>query len=430
MSDEYSLLDQFELRGYWWLPGEPGNRIPGILHYNPEESIRLELMGAFQGLATEDSVQIIWPLPAVRRPLILGTTDQGDDCTLFGVVESPIPSGNAENVQVWSNVDVSNLFLGQHLPDERAISFQSMYAGFTHLEEWLGVDPLAAGLNFVPRLPEPTDPLELRFPYRSRKLFETHVSSLNAVISLWSSVEWEVEPTRSLSLLHRAHFEVDAGEPRDYACYLDVFHLCRQLLAFLMGVPVYPSRLRTRWGEREIRVYRSRVCQGHKGGRFPPTGLPFPLIRSRAAAVVRTWLENAEKFRPVYDLAVSSYYGEGMSLQAQFLGLAQALEIFARLQGLRGHLPEQLRKLFAKLSKHTNDQIGGIRKDFIQIVAHTRDYLVHRDRHLESKVLHGAGLYFDANKKLRALLFVLLCKMLGIGEQDALMGALTSSGLL
>jgi hypothetical protein len=48
MSHEYSLLDEFKLRGYWWLPGEPGNRIPGTLHYNPEESIRLELMGLFK----------------------------------------------------------------------------------------------------------------------------------------------------------------------------------------------------------------------------------------------------------------------------------------------------------------------------------------------------------------------------------------------
>jgi hypothetical protein len=430
MSDEHSLLDEFKLRGYWWLPGDPGNKIPGILHYNPEDSIRLELMGAFQGLTTEDSVQIIWPLPRVRRPLILGTSDRGEDCTLFGGVEAPAASGRAEDVQVWSTVHVSNLFLGAHFPDERALSFQSMYVGFTHLEEWLGIDPLAAGLNFLPSLPEPTDPLELRLPYRSRKLFETDVPSLNAVISLWSSVEWKSEATRSLSLLHRAYFEVDAGGPPDYACYLDVFHLCGQLLAFLMGIPVYPSRLRARWGEREIKVYRSRMSQGCKGERLPATGLPFALIRPRVATIVRTWLENAERFRPVYDLAVSSYYGERMSLQAQFLGLAQALEVFDQRQGGNGHLYARLRNLSEGLSQQTKDRIGGIGEDFFRTVYDTRNYWVHHNEHPEWKVLHGARPYFDANKKLRALLFVLLCKMLGIREQDALMGALTSSGLL
>jgi hypothetical protein len=55
---------------------------------------------------------------------------------------------------------------------------------------------------------------------------------------------------------------------------------------------------------------------------------------------------------------------------------------------------------------------------------------MHQNEHPESKVLRGAEPYFDANKKLRALLFVLLCKMLGIGERDALVGALTSSVLV
>jgi hypothetical protein len=197
-----------------------------------------------------------------------------------------------------------------------------------------------------------------------------------------------------------------------------------------MGIPVYPSRLRARWGEREIKVYRSRMSQGCKGERLPATGLPFALIRPRVATIVRTWLENAERFRPVYDLAVSSYYGEKMSLQAQFLGLAQALEVFDQRQGGNGHLYGRLRNLSEGLSQQTKDRIGGIGEDFFRTVYDTRNYWVHHNEHPEWKVLHGARPYFDANKKLRALLFVLLCKMLGIREQDALMGALTSSGLL
>jgi hypothetical protein len=159
--------------------------------------------------------------------------------------------------------------------------------------------------------------------------------------------------------------------------------------------------------------------------------LPFPLIQAQAAAVVNTWLENAERFRPVYDFAVSSYYDERMNLQAQFLGLAQALEIYDRRQR-RGkcEFKQRLQNLFGGLSEQTRDQIGGIHEDFIRTVEDTRNYLVHHDERPERKVLHGAKPYFDANNKLRALLFVPLCKMLGIGEQDALMGALTSSDLL
>ncbi|MGA2606049.1 MAG: HEPN domain-containing protein [Terriglobia bacterium] len=431
MSDEHSLLDEFKLRGYWWLPGEPGNRLPGILHYNPEESIRLELMGAFQGPIKEDSVEILWPLPPVRRPLILGTSDEGEECTLFGTVESPMASGNAENVQVWSNVQLSNLFVGEHFPDERALTFQSMYVGFTHLEEWLGIDPLSAGFNFLPVPLEPTDPLELRLPYRSRKVFEADVASLDAVISLWSSVQWEAKATRSLSLLHRAYFVVDPAVPRDYAWYLQVLQLCRQLLAFLAGGPVYPSTLRTWRDERDIKIYRSPRCQGGKRERCFATRLPFPLIKSQAATVVKTWLDNADRFQPVYDFAVSSHYDNRMNLQAEFLGLAQALEIFDRRQrGGKYEFKQRLQNLFDGLSEQTRDHIGGKPEDFVRTVEDTRNYLVHYDGRPERKELQGVKEYFEANRKLRALLFVLLCKMLGISEEVALIGAFAPGGVL
>jgi hypothetical protein len=55
---------------------------------------------------------------------------------------------------------------------------------------------------------------------------------------------------------------------------------------------------------------------------------------------------------------------------------------------------------------------------------------VHHDEPPEGRVLRGAKPYFHANKKLRALLFVVLCKKLGIAEPVALMGALTSGDIL
>jgi hypothetical protein len=363
--------------------------------------------------------------------LILGTIDQGEECTLLGVVEAPGVSGKLDEPQVWSHVHVSNLFVGEHFSDDRALTFQSMHVGFTHLEEWLGIDPLGAGFSFLPLPLEPTDPLELRLPYRSRKLFETDVASLEAAISLWSSVQWEGKATRSLSLFHRAYFVVDPAVPRDYAWYLKVLQLCRQLLAFLAGVPVYPSTLSTRRDERDIKIYRSPMCQGGKRERSLATRLPFSLIQSQAATVVKAWLENAERFQPVYDFAVSRQYDDRMNLQAEFLGLAQALEIFDRRQrGGKYEFKQRLQNLFDGLSTQARDHIGGKPEDFVRTVEDTRNYLVHHDERPERKVLRGAKEYFEANRKLRALLFVLLCKMLGISEEVALTGAFTSGGLL
>jgi hypothetical protein len=44
----YTLLDDFELKGIWWLPEKPDLQISGILSFESEKRISLELLGSFQ----------------------------------------------------------------------------------------------------------------------------------------------------------------------------------------------------------------------------------------------------------------------------------------------------------------------------------------------------------------------------------------------
>ncbi len=428
MSDEHSLLDEFKLRGQWWLPDCPESRIPGILYYKPEQSIALELMGSFKDYLGDSSAVTRLPLAPVRRPLIHGTTDCGEHCTLFETLEQPLASGSFDELQVYSNVLVSNLFIGAHFPNEEALAFQSLYATFTHLDEWLGIDPLGGGFGFFPLPAETQAPFELRIPYRSRKLFEIDVPSLKAVISLNSAVFLQGKARKSLSLLHRVFFVINAGAPRDYGWYLEVLQFCRQFLAFVVGAPVYATEVRTSWDNRDIKVCRPPWSHGNDRESVAAR-LPFSAIQTQAANALRAWLENAEKFRPVYEFAVGNYYDERMNLQAEFLSLAQAIEIFHRRQvGKRYGFNQRLQDLLNGLSVSARRTIEAKPDELIAAVEQTRDYLVHYDEHSKERVLKDARAYFETNKKLRALLFVVLCKLLGIDEQIAVVHAFRPGG--
>lgn len=428
MSDEHSLLDEFKLRGHWWLPDRPDSRIPGILYFKPEQSITLELMGSLKDHLGDGSAVTSLPLAPVRRPLIHGTTDRSEPCTLFGTLEEPRASGSFDELQVYSNVLVSNLFIGAHFPSEEALAFRSLYASFTHLDEWLGIDPLGAGFGFFPLPTENEAPFDLRIPYRSRKLFETDVPSLNAVISLYSAVLWKSKPGKSLSLLHRVFFVIKAGAPHDYGWCLGILELCRQFLAFVVGAPIYATEVKTSWADRDIKVYRppwSHRSERERGH----ARLPFGVIQTQAANALRAWIENAEKLRPVYEFAVANYYDERMNLQAEFLSLAQAIEIFHRRQfGKNYGFNQRLHDLFNGVPERARCKIEAKPDELIAAVKQTRDYLVHYDEHSKEKVLKGARAYFETNKKLRALLFVVLCKMLGINEEVAVIHAFGPGG--
>ncbi len=46
MSQERSPLGEFEIRGEWWLPGNPDNRVPGMVYYKAGERVRLDFSKA------------------------------------------------------------------------------------------------------------------------------------------------------------------------------------------------------------------------------------------------------------------------------------------------------------------------------------------------------------------------------------------------
>lgn len=172
MSDEPSLLDEFELRGRWWLPEKPDAEFAGTLYYAPEGPIRLELMGALKQLELSTDQPIQFPLPPIRRQIILGRTERGKDCTLYGALEVRNPTSLIPEMLVNSSIFVSNLFVGAHFPNELALKFRKMRLSCTHLEEWLGLDPLGSGFNFLPLPSDLGAPLELRLPYLRRKVFD------------------------------------------------------------------------------------------------------------------------------------------------------------------------------------------------------------------------------------------------------------------
>ena len=44
---EYELSDRFQVKGYWWLPGNASYKMPGVLTYDAGR-ISLELFGFLQ----------------------------------------------------------------------------------------------------------------------------------------------------------------------------------------------------------------------------------------------------------------------------------------------------------------------------------------------------------------------------------------------
>lgn len=126
------MRENFTYNGEWFLPQKPENKIPGILTYNPEEGIYLELMGSLRELRGPIGIGDLF-----KPDIILGFTTNGKAITLYRCAEIGreinFPGG------VTTKNRVNYCFVGTHFDNASELKFDSLKVSFQNLEEWLNI---------------------------------------------------------------------------------------------------------------------------------------------------------------------------------------------------------------------------------------------------------------------------------------------------
>lgn len=121
------------LEGYWWLPGQEDNKLPGILTYDGTE-LSLRLLGAFTydverspGVSTVETTE--------NAPLILGAAD-GEVVTLIDSRQRSFSAKWGRTEDRRQTLDARLMLVGIWLdqPDEEY--FDKIVIGIDHLPTW------------------------------------------------------------------------------------------------------------------------------------------------------------------------------------------------------------------------------------------------------------------------------------------------------
>src|SRR5437773_3680392 len=120
------MSEEIRVKGTWWSPEQPGQRLPGELTYSSTGGAELDLFGHF--FETSDD-------SALRRPFtVFGTTVRGRPVTLFDCrtrnLTTHLPGGRS--AQIRSNFGV----VGGHFATRQEMRFCRVTARFTDLAEW------------------------------------------------------------------------------------------------------------------------------------------------------------------------------------------------------------------------------------------------------------------------------------------------------
>ncbi|WP_426699258.1 HEPN domain-containing protein [Rothia mucilaginosa] len=135
MKSPLLLCEEHEWQGYWWLPENPGNLVPGVLKYDGKGKIFLELIGSFSGFSYFDGNLYI---PGLENWGIVYGTSGNSEITLFGVstTESNVSfSGNPGAVLQVAVVD--RAIVGAHILDKEDKIFSGFEVGIEDLNLWV-----------------------------------------------------------------------------------------------------------------------------------------------------------------------------------------------------------------------------------------------------------------------------------------------------
>jgi hypothetical protein len=122
------MQNPLEIKGYWWLPDSPDNKLPGTLTFSQEDGALLEIVGVF---GTERT-------PRIEQPtIILGTTQQGKPITLYKCLYSQwtyplIGYGGGKYL-------VHFIFEGTQFDSEEKIAFHQLCGRYTDLDAWVNI---------------------------------------------------------------------------------------------------------------------------------------------------------------------------------------------------------------------------------------------------------------------------------------------------
>lgn len=438
------MFRDFTLNGHWWLPSDPKGAAYGTLSYAVDR-IKLRL-----DRALTPELSTAYRVGGVKIPAILGRANDSSSVT---VLKAYYLDSSGREIDLLAN----EVVVGAEVDSASAVIREAV-VGFTNLEEW-------AACRLVRQTAESEDSIAGFFVAKDSGP-NLEVAELSDLKRLTLSTDLQVKHSAvETKLTNHSRFTLVFRNPTTLEAVTDSVRSLANLLSLLIDDPVQPTSIRL-------------TIQGEPGGAdifanyaIPPRApqpkkkpefemlIPFDDLQqsNTAETLFRNWFQYEPALRPVYDLLLSTIYNPGRYVQSTFLSLAQALESFHRKVyggkylseeeysgirkalvdaipvGIDGKLSVKLKSMLQygnelSLKSRLEELVKGIRREhlenlsgtdspqkFIRMLVNIRNYLTHYEGP-KPTILEDAVEMYNLNRRIKALLMLVMFKHLGLPE--------------
>jgi len=215
------MLDQKVYEGFWWLPDNPENKVPGTINIDDEDNITLSTLGS---LSESDHFK--------KCNAITGISKEGKHITLLNCscCHSSINFHGIDQYSYTAEV----IFIGIILESSKPLLLNRLHFRFTNLENWIGRNGLDIGRAI-------TDSNQFDIQYRRPQSLEfTLPNDYKLIID--SGIERKAN-FKEIHLKEQDWITIKPPEEEDIDTLLKVVDHLRNFLSLVIGEPVYLTKL-------------------------------------------------------------------------------------------------------------------------------------------------------------------------------------------
>lgn len=397
-----------EFEGWFFLPSDTSVRVPGIVTYNPSNSIKLRLLGSWPGVRFGDfSSEVIW-----------GDIDNGKAITLYKPIE--IRRDNAlSSIYSRSTFVAEIMIIGGFFDNKRDLNFNRIAVYFEYLSEWFFSHHM---INFDQVV-------------NTSKIILTSERLPKQFISLSKNYELSINTFRTVPDINyyytQARIQLESyimfksSKRKNLQQFLqDVFHfqyfltVCTQRYCDINRVEgVFKITNKREFVSAKIYFIAPRFSSRYKSISGPENLLlPFNKIESSFDAIIKTWFIHKNALEKCLDSFLSIYKEPNVYNPGKFLFLVKSMESFHRELRHPGrmnqidrymHLFEEARPAFNPFLKIRS------KRNFCKKLTALRNEFVHNLNMPNSLFYRNRDLY-RITEELKIIFSCVLLKEIGL----------------